>query len=103
MTYLASHPGVAMKAMGALGLLKASAVDTRAPRHVDLTLDNTKTTAGTVGCSIAGKHDVIAAQFVTLANTKQGMNKDTADVEALQKKFERAYAKATSGYLKGGM
>ncbi|WP_140413372.1 glycerol-3-phosphate acyltransferase [Pandoraea sp. PE-S2T-3] len=31
------------------------------------------------------------------------MLKDAADVEALQKKFERAYAKATSGYLKGGM
>ncbi|WP_141118717.1 glycerol-3-phosphate acyltransferase [Pandoraea sp. PE-S2R-1] len=105
MTYLASHPGLATTGMGALRLLKvkASAVNTRPSRPGDLTLDNTKATAGAVGCSIAGKRDVIAAQFVALANTKQGMHKDAADVEALQKKFERAYAKATSGYLKGGM
>lgn len=105
MTYLASHPGVAMTGMGALGLLKtkASAANTHLSRHRDPTLHGMKTAAGTPDGSIAGKRDVIAAQFIALANTKQDMGKDTADVDALQKKFERAYAKATSGYLKGGM
>lgn len=105
MTYLASHPGVAMWALESLNFFGKERYSKGEPLiYEPATIGPRKEgIAEATGQSIAEKRAAICAKFEALKNTRREPGHDMRYVEALEKTFERTFEKATSGYRKGGL
>lgn len=106
MTYLVSHPGLARQALGQLDeIWKMRGAKGPPPSYAQAVSEARKPSKlmGGTGRSIAEKRAAIAAQLVEMTNSRRLAGTDTSLIEAVEEKFERAYTKATSGYLTGGM
>lgn len=105
MTYLASHPGVAMRAFESLKVFgKERYWKGEPPTYPQAAVSGRKgSVAVDVGQSIAEKRAAICAKFDELKNIRRESSADMRYVEALEKKFEKTFDKATSGYRRGGL
>ncbi|MGC7403613.1 hypothetical protein [Pandoraea pneumonica] len=105
MAYLASHPGVTMRALEPWSVFEKEGHQKDAlPTYKQaMTVHRRGPITASTAKSIAEKRAVISAKFEALKNTRCAPNVDQEYIVALETKFEKMFKKSTSGYLKGGM